>query len=107
MTHPEKRARREAMARAVREGESPAEVAQRYRVGYATVREAMREHGVVIDDRRAAVKKITTYTIIARLIRGVRPAQIARDCGVSRQRVGQIYQKCVEAGILNDRNGSK
>lgn len=52
MTHEEKRARREKIARDVERGRSISDVAQAYAVGIRTVQDACREFGVELPDRR-------------------------------------------------------
>lgn len=54
MSHAEKRARRQKIAKAVSRGRSIADVAQSFEVGIRTVYDACREFGVEIPDQRRA-----------------------------------------------------
>lgn len=75
--------------------------ARQFAVSMQTVRNACREHGVVVD-RANNVKKIasaTTFVILKKLLDGVSQADLAREFKVSRQRVSEIKCAAVEAGF--------
>ena len=76
--------------------------AQQFAVSMQTVRNACREHGVVVD-RANNVQKIasaTSFVILKQLLDGVRPADIAKQFRVSRQRVSEIKCAAVAAGFV-------
>lgn len=97
MTHDERRRRRAAIAAAAK-ADGPVAAALRFGVTPETVRTACREHGVGMT--RAAPSSVSTYEIIGALISTDTPiAAVAAARGLSKQRVHQIYQKCLAAGI--------
>ena len=76
--------------------------ARQFAVSMQTVRNACREHGVVVD-RANNVKPIaaaTTFVILKQLLDGVRQADIAKQFKVSRQRVSEIKVAAVAAGFV-------
>jgi DNA invertase Pin-like site-specific DNA recombinase len=97
---------RAAIAQAVRDGERPCEVAERFGSSARTVTKACRENGVpaptlgAAASARTAVSRFDAYELIAALFdrsQGIR--QIARRFGITHQSVGRVYRKCVKAGI--------
>ena len=76
--------------------------ASRFQVSMQTVRNACREHGVVVE-RATNVKPIasaTTFVILKMLLDGVRQADISRQFSVSPQRVSEIKTAAVAAGFV-------
>jgi hypothetical protein len=84
-------------------------VSNRYRVGSELVRSACRQHRVVLPRKpptKLAGPSLKTLRIIAQLMK--KPAElsdrnnsaIAREHGITRQRVGQIKREALEAGVL-------
>jgi hypothetical protein len=76
--------------------------AQQFAVSMQTVRNACREHNVVVD-RANNVRKIasaTTFVILKQLLDGVRPADIAKQFRVSPQRVSEIKVAAMAAGFV-------
>lgn len=72
----------------------------RKRVGYAC-----KEHGVTPrlaeSDYSPPIAR-STFEILCLLLQGHGGSEIAEEFGVSRQRVGQIKKRAVEAGIMGD-----
>ena len=100
LTHPERRARRAAIAADVARGDDVSEVAQRHGVGVPTVRNACLEaHVSKCPLPSTKVRAVTSFQILAALLRGGRQVDVAADFGVSRQRVEQIERMATEAGI--------
>lgn len=76
--------------------------ARQFAVSVQTVRNACREHDVVVD-RATNVKLIaaaTTFLILKQLLDGRRQADIARQFRISRQRVFEIKSAAVAAGFV-------
>ena len=91
------KARRAEAAAAVAAGESPKDVAARYDRVLDWVHRSCWEAGVPY--RTGNSVGLSTYRIIAALLRGERQVDIARQFGMSRQRVGQVREHCLAAGI--------
>jgi hypothetical protein len=67
-------------------------------VSIATVRNSCQEHDVpLLQDSHT--KKFSNYEVIADLLKGLHPADVAKKHTVSRQRICQIRDKCIKAGI--------
>jgi transposase-like protein len=99
LSHEDRQVRRRGMAEAVRAGERLTEVARRFGVVPATVREACRLHGVKSSQPARKLSR-STYRVLAALFDRTRTTrQIAQDFAVSHQWVYLIYQKAVAAGI--------
>ena len=95
-SHEGKRERRKQMAEYAREhGINSA--AGEFGVAVRTVTSACAEHGLVVNDGKDIGG--LAYRIIAALQAGEQPFEIARRLEVSRQRVHQIRQKCLEYGV--------
>lgn len=95
--------RRKALAEDVRRGASVRAVAEKRGVSADLVRSACREHGVQPrSSRKIGVNEKPVHKllqIIAGLLSGYTLEKIGRDAGITRQRVSQIKQRVVEAGI--------
>jgi transposase-like protein len=96
MMRSEFRERRESVAAAVRNGTPVAEAARKHGLSLTTVYHACSEFGV-----KAAPRERTpsTLEIVAELLRGGRPADIAEAYGVTRQRVHGVKMAARKAGI--------
>jgi transposase len=94
MDHEDRRQRRFEMARAVKAGQSKTAVARRYEVSRSTVSAACLEFG--------GIKSPATpqYAVIAALQNGDAVPSIAERFGLSKQRVYQIRDKCIEHGVI-------
>jgi hypothetical protein len=102
MTHHERFLRRKEIAQYINEGNSVNDASVRFKISEATVRSACFEFLGVLPDRRKSANELapSTYKIIARLTNtGRELGIIAKEFGVSRQRITQIYHRCIEAGI--------
>jgi transposase len=100
LTHPERAARRAALAADVARGEDVGEVARRHGVSLATVRTScLAAHVVPGALPSTKVRAATSFQILAALLRGERMVDIADHFGVSKQRVEQIQRAAREAGI--------
>jgi transposase-like protein len=99
LTHPERAARRAAVAAAVRAGKGIEQTARHFGVSPTTVMACCKEFGVTPSHcpHRSAP---TTLAIIAALQLGGRKSDVARQFNVSRQRIQQISNKAREAGIV-------
>ena len=95
MTHAEACERRREMALAAENGLTTGQVAEKFGVNYTTANRALMVYGVT-----SRLIKKDTYKIISALINTDRLlTEIAAAAGVSSQRIGQVYQRCIEAGI--------
>ncbi len=101
MTRDQSRARRRDIAQVVADGASVREAAAQFGVSGRTVAHALREFGVADQrNRNGGVERFTAYDVIAALFDGARGIhRIARDLGISHQRVAEVYRRCVRAGI--------
>ena len=90
-------ARSAEMARAVGEGEAASSVAKRYGCATETVYRACRQHGMTLGRGRRVNDR--TLWIAYRLGQGDSQTHIAERAGVTKQRVGQIYDRAVNAGV--------
>jgi DNA-binding CsgD family transcriptional regulator len=86
---------RKPLAEAVRNGRTAAEVAREYGVSYHTVLIACREQGVNL-----MTKNVGSMRILAGMISGKRQAAVARELGVTKQRVSQVVQDAENAGVF-------
>jgi hypothetical protein len=104
MNHLERRLRRRAMAAAAHDGKPIEWVAFEFGVTVATVHGACRENGVVprrihSNPREKPVRQMWP-TVLALLINSSKSlADIGRDLNISPQRVSQIKELAVGAGI--------
>lgn len=99
ITHAQRRARRTEIAHAVNNGLPLHEAATQFGVTDATVRASCREHGFSTAAKGAAFSA-TTWSVLSSLL-NTRDTMvdIAKRHGVSRQRVHQLMQKAIGAGI--------
>jgi hypothetical protein len=100
-THSEAATRRGHISKCV-QAHGVRAAARQFEVSIQTVRNACREHGVVMD-RANNVKRIasaTTFVILKQLLDGVRQADISRQFRVSPQRVSEIKTAAVAAGFV-------
>lgn len=97
LTHEQRAARREAMAKRLLAGDSVGEVAASFGVGCETVYKAKKEYAP--HHSAVPLPALSTYKIIAELLLGKPAADIATSFGISRQRVSLIRKTCLQAGI--------
>ena len=104
MNHSERRLRRKAIAAAISDGKSLQWVASKFGVTVTTVYESCRENGVVprrihSKPREKPIRQMWPR-VLALLINSPKSlADIGRDLGISPQRVSQIKELAVGAGI--------
>jgi len=102
LTHEERHLRRLDMANKVRAGLSVEVVANEYGVGTATVERACRQHQVTKVHNakiKTPIKNLSSFEILAALMRNEQPSKIAERFNVSRQRVDQIRVQAIRAKI--------
>jgi transposase len=100
LTHPERAARRAAIADAMLGGGDENQVARRFGVSPATVVACCREFGVAREAKlRGPKASARSMEIVAALLLGGRKSDVARRFGVSRQRVQQVNDQARSAGI--------
>jgi hypothetical protein len=99
LSHDARLARRRAIAQAVRAaGGQTHGIAMTFGVSQTTVHFACAECGVAIQPRRSG--KSSTYALIAALFDAGRTMDaIAREFGVTAQRIGNVYRDCRRAGV--------
>ena len=98
LTQPERAARRARLAAEVAAGKSKQEVASEYGVALSLVRTACEEAGV----RRESHNTVwpSTFQVIAALANtDATLTDLAREFRVTKQRISQIYLRCLDAGI--------
>lgn len=103
MTHKESRELRRKIWEAMSGGKSRSEVIREFGVSIYFVARAMAEYGHIPDSGKSGVPghlKRGTFHIIAALL-NTKDSQsdIAKRFNVSRQRVNQIRESCLDAGI--------
>lgn len=86
---------RKPLAEAVRSGKSVAEVAKAFGQPYHAVRTACREQNV-----KLITSNVGAMKILAGLISGKHQSEVARELGVSRQRVSQVAQDAEKSGVF-------
>lgn len=97
MTHAQRHARRLALIEEVRRGRLMTEVAAEAGVSVGLLRKECARVGVAQPQYQVLPN---TYTIIAALLNtGDTLTAIALRFGISKERVRQIYQRCIDAGI--------
>lgn len=103
MTHLQRANRRQRIAQAVRRGATIAEASQEFCVSFRTVQQSCRENGVEYPKAPpipTSMTKVGIFPILARLCNSsTRLHLIARELGVTAQRVGHIYRGCLAAGV--------
>ena len=104
MTHPERAARRKAIANCIQQGMTLAEACISQKVSPKTVYDACQEHGIKIP--KALPKQDaapSSYAILKQLLEGASirgtANRIAQECKVSRQRVHLIKKAAIEGGF--------
>ncbi|WP_413936347.1 hypothetical protein [Nitrospira sp. BLG_1] len=97
MTHEERRIRRKQIASDVLAGKKPSEVCKKYQCSSAYAYDACREHGVPY--RCYEQKNPSTLKIAKLLLDGFGQSDVARQLGVTRQRIGQVAKKMREVGF--------
>lgn len=100
MTHVEQAERRKAIAEARAKGVSLADLARQFGVCCATIRYACRENAVELEDLRR--RKKHPFEVLAKLKAPdyASDAQVGRECGLSRERVGRIKERARKLGLL-------
>jgi hypothetical protein len=98
MDHTQRHERRKIIAEYART-HSIGDTAREFQVSISTVRNSCQEHDVtpLVADKHTT--KFSAYTMIADLLKGMTPADVAAKHTVSRQRVCDIRDKCIKAGI--------
>ncbi len=100
MTHPERAARREAMAAAVRSGEDPGDVCVRFHCGMTTLRRACEAAGITLGSGAYRSVPSAAFRIVASLQNQDATArQIARDMGLSATWIFEVLKAARQAGI--------
>lgn len=70
----------------------------RHGVSYATVCSACLEAGLTVKRQGG----LHPYVVLAKLrVPGAHDAQVARECGITRQRVRQLKERAKELGLLD------
>jgi hypothetical protein len=108
MTHLQRTKRRKKMAEEVQRlmarkidpEECLRRVSDKHLASIATVRGACREHGVNLPRKFSPVMAMSSLEIIAELQAGRRGTDIAKERGISRQRVDQIRRQAEQAGLV-------
>ena len=103
MTHNERHQRRSDIAAAITAGTPAAEMAQRHGMSLSNVYLACKEFGVQ-SNGASTVKENrvpqSTFSIIAALLNTDRTMiDLAAQFRISKQRVSQIYRRCLDCGI--------
>lgn len=106
MTHAERLERRKAIADAASAGATYPELCQRFGVEYTTVYYVCKAYGVSptkSDDSRHRRFECDPFKVLAKLLAPDEPvdAQVAQECGLSRERVRQIKERARAFGLLN------
>ena len=86
---------RKRLAEAVQNGRTPTEVAKAFGQPYSAVLIACREQKV-----KLLVKNVGSMRILAGLISGKQQSAVARELGITRQRVSQVVQDAEKSGVF-------
>jgi len=97
MTHEERAERRGTLANEA-ESEHPADVARRHRVTERLVRDACREHNILPAVAEDSSRIGSAVAILAGLLHGLTPKQIAEELCVSKVRIHQIKRDAKRFG---------
>ena len=99
MRHVHRRERRRAIAKDVEGGLSHREAARRYGLSIETVKVACREYGVTVKTQGRAFEILAAW-----VRRGPRQtyAKVAKELGVTRERVCEVATEAKRVGLLND-----
>lgn len=103
MTHEESHRRRVKLAQAVKDGDTPSEVATAHSVTPSVVYTACHEHGVNWEDGRSrdtGHTNISLFAVLAKLRAGKSLRKTASELGITFQRVSQIKHEAIEHGVL-------
>lgn len=102
MTHEERAERRRQIAECVKQGENPSTVASEFGVTIETVKNACYEYTVQFP-KITKNSLSSSLEIIAQLMKGdINQNVLAERFKVSKQRISQIRQEAIKAGIIVD-----
>lgn len=104
MTHAERAERRKATAAAAKRGLALFRLCGRFKVGPYTIYAACAEHGVRVPSNvdMSSLAKRHPFEVLAKLKApgNLSGAQVARECGLSYERVRQIKGRARKLGLL-------
>lgn len=101
MTHAERALRRRAIAKAAQSGADISQLSRDYGVSASQVRLACLEHKVTPPSHHLKIPRAQkSLLIVAALLRGERPVELAEEFGTSRQRIHQIKKDAENAGVF-------
>lgn len=106
LTHEQRRHRRREIA-VFSSDHTDAETARKFGVCILTCKNARREFKIKkTPERVVQTSTAKTMTILARLLRGDKQSEIAKDTGLSRQRISSIFKSAQAAGLIAVRKGN-
>ena len=97
MTHPQRRARRERILAEIVAGKGLALLCKKYGLSAATIEDVAHSNGHYFEYKPPQF--VSPLIVLRKLLDGQSAASIAREYGVSRQRIDQIKKEAVEAGF--------
>jgi transposase len=100
LTHSERFARRRAIAAYVAAGNSTQQAAVHFGVGLPTVRNACNEFRTEYPRENGNSIQIPPLKVVVEIVKGKADSDIAKQFGLSRQRVYQVRKKVAESGLL-------
>ena len=108
LTHAERADRRRAIANEAKRGVPVSAIASKYGVSVSTIHGDCVEHDVHPPPMHLNVSRASkSLLIVAELLRGKSPAEIAEQFGTSRQRVHQVKNDAESAGVFEVVGGLK
>lgn len=99
MTHTERRARREAIARDIKDGMTVAAASTSYGLSVQTILDACKENGVSVSYKQRKCVTSDSYAVLKMLLDGKQDARIAEKFNISRQRVHLIKLAAIAGGF--------
>lgn len=106
LTHDQRRDRRLAIAE-FSANHSDSEAARKFGVCILTCRNARKEYAISKSPERVVhTATPKTVAILARLLNGEKQSEIAKDTGLSRQRISSIFKSAQAAGLFAVRKGN-